>query len=94
MGLRDVGDPVELAQYYSDGGADELVFLDIAATPDDSKTMTSVVEQVADVLQIPFTVGGGVEYVCCGEPFSPRRRSGGPPTSTASPSGSVNCTSS
>ncbi len=54
---------MELAQYYSDGGADELVFLDIAATPDDSATMTSVVAQVADVLQIPFTVGGGVRSV-------------------------------
>jgi cyclase len=63
VGLRDVGDPVELAQYYSDGGADELVFLDIAATPDDKATMTSVVTQVADVVQIPFTVGGGVRSV-------------------------------
>lgn len=63
VGLRDVGDPVELAQYYSDGGADELVFLDIAATPEDSATMTSVVAQVADVLEIPFTVGGGVRSV-------------------------------
>jgi cyclase len=63
VGLRDVGDPVELAAFYSDGGADELVFLDIAATPDDASTMTSVVTQVADVLEIPFTVGGGVRSV-------------------------------
>jgi cyclase len=63
VGLRDVGDPVELAQFYSDGGADELVFLDIKATPEDSATMTSVVEKVADVLNIPFTVGGGVRSV-------------------------------
>jgi len=63
VGLRDVGDPVELASFYSDGGADELVFLDIAATPDDADTMTSVVAQVADVLDIPFTVGGGVRSV-------------------------------
>lgn len=63
VGLRDVGDPVELAQFYSDGGADELVFLDIAATPEDAATMTSVVTQVADVLEIPFTVGGGVRSV-------------------------------
>ena len=63
VGLRDVGDPVELAKFYSDGGADELVFLDIAATPDDSATMTSVVVQVAEVLEIPFTVGGGVRSV-------------------------------
>lgn len=63
VGLRDVGDPVELAKFYSDGGADELVFLDISATPDDAVTMTSVVAQVADVLEIPFTVGGGVRSV-------------------------------
>ena len=63
VGLRDVGDPVELARFYSDGGADELVFLDITATPDDSATMTSVVAEVADVLEIPFTVGGGVRSV-------------------------------
>jgi cyclase len=63
VGLRDVGDPVELAQYYSDGGADELVFLDITATPEDTSTITSLVAQVADVLAIPFTVGGGVRSV-------------------------------
>jgi cyclase len=63
VGLRDVGDPVELAAFYSDGGADELVFLDIAATPDDASTMVSVVSKVADVLEIPFTVGGGVRSV-------------------------------
>jgi cyclase len=63
VGLRDVGDPVELAQFYSTGGADELVFLDITATPEDSATMTSVVAQVADVVDIPFTVGGGVRSV-------------------------------
>ena len=61
--LRDVGDPVELAQYYSDGGADELVFLDIMATPDDEDTMVHVVERVADVIEIPFTVGGGIRSV-------------------------------
>jgi cyclase len=63
VGLRDVGDPVELAQHYSDGGADELVFLDITATPENAATMTSVVSRVADVLAIPFTVGGGVRSV-------------------------------
>jgi cyclase len=63
VGLRDVGDPVELAQFYSDGGADELVFLDIAATPEDAVTLTTVVAQVAEVLAIPFTVGGGVRSV-------------------------------
>jgi cyclase len=63
VGLRDVGDPVELATFYSAGGADELVFLDIAATPDDTQTMTSVAVKVAEVLDIPFTVGGGVRSV-------------------------------
>ena len=63
VGLRDVGDPVELATFYSAGGADELVFLDIAATPNETSTMISVVAQVADVLSIPFTVGGGVRSV-------------------------------
>src|SRR6202045_809902 len=63
LNLRDVGDPVELAQYYSTGGADELVFLDIAAPPEGSATMVQVVERVADVLEIPFTVGGGIRSV-------------------------------
>ncbi len=63
VGLRDVGDPVELATHYSDGGADELVLLDIAATPDDSSTMLEVVAMVADSITIPFTVGGGVRSV-------------------------------
>jgi cyclase len=61
--LRDVGDPVELASFYSTGGADELVFLDISATPEEHATMTSVVQRVADVVEIPFTVGGGVRSV-------------------------------
>jgi cyclase len=63
VNLRDVGDPVELARHYSDGGADELVFLDITATPDESATMVDVVRRVADVLAIPFTVGGGIRSV-------------------------------
>ena len=63
VGLRDVGDPVELAEHYSRGGADELVFLDIAATPDDATTLLDVVRRVADVVTIPFTVGGGVRRV-------------------------------
>ena len=63
VGLRDVGDPVELARFYSEGGADELVFLDIAATPDDQTTIINVVARVADVLEIPFTVGGGIRSV-------------------------------
>ena len=62
-GLRDVGDPVELAQHYSKGGADELVLLDVAATPNEANTMLDVVRAVADALTIPFTVGGGVRSV-------------------------------
>jgi cyclase len=61
--LRDVGDPVELATFYSEGGADELVFLDISATPEEQSTMTEVIQRVADVVEIPFTVGGGVRSV-------------------------------
>ncbi len=60
VGLRDVGDPVELAAAYSAGGADELVFLDIGATPEERTTLLDVVARVADVLDIAFTVGGGV----------------------------------
>ncbi|HEY5438318.1 MAG TPA: HisA/HisF-related TIM barrel protein, partial [Acidimicrobiales bacterium] len=63
VGLRDQGDPLELAKFYSDGGADELVFLDIKATPDDNTTLVDVVRTVAAVLEIPFTVGGGIRSV-------------------------------
>jgi cyclase len=58
--LRDVGDPVDLARAYSDGGADELVFLDITATLHDVSTMVDVVGRVAREVNIPFTVGGGI----------------------------------
>ena len=63
VNLRDAGDPVEQARLYDEQGADELVFLDIAATPDDASTLLGVVRDVADVLTIPFTVGGGVRSV-------------------------------
>ena len=59
-GLRDAGDPVELAAYYEAEGADELVFLDISATVEGRKTMREVVERTASKLSIPFTVGGGI----------------------------------
>jgi cyclase len=59
-GLRDVGDPVELGGAYSDAGADELVFLDVAATVDGRPTLVDLVRRVAARLAIPFTVGGGV----------------------------------
>ncbi|MCH1625787.1 imidazole glycerol phosphate synthase subunit HisF [Fredinandcohnia quinoae] len=58
--LRDAGDPVELAKFYDSEGADELVFLDISAAQEGRKTMVEVVEKVAAVLAIPFTVGGGI----------------------------------
>ncbi|HZT91388.1 MAG TPA: HisA/HisF-related TIM barrel protein [Gaiellaceae bacterium] len=59
-GLRDVGDPVELGAAYSDAGADELVFLDVAATLEGRATLVALVRRVAERLAIPFTVGGGV----------------------------------
>lgn len=58
--LRDAGDPVELARFYDEQGADELVFLDISASHEGRKTMVEVVKSVASELAIPFTVGGGI----------------------------------
>ncbi len=58
--LRSAGDPVELGAVYSSQGADELVFLDITASHEGRKTFTSVVQRVAETINIPFTVGGGV----------------------------------
>ncbi len=58
--LRDQGDPAELARVYSEEGADELVFLDIEATPDDRATLVDLVAKVARQIFIPLTVGGGV----------------------------------
>jgi cyclase len=63
VGLRDVGDPVELGGAYSDAGADELVFLDISATLEDRATLVELVGRVAERLAIPFTVGGGIRSV-------------------------------
>ena len=60
VGLRDVGDPVELGGAYSDAGADELVFLDISATLEQRGTLVGLVRRVAERIAIPFTVGGGV----------------------------------
>ncbi|MEN9839600.1 MAG: hypothetical protein RL177_1079 [Bacteroidota bacterium] len=62
-GLRDAGDPVELASRYSAEGADELVFLDITATNEKRKTLLHLVEDVARAVSIPFTVGGGIASV-------------------------------
>jgi cyclase len=61
--LRDAGDPVELAKIYAAEGADELVFLDITATNEKRKTLIELVEKVAEAINIPFTVGGGISTV-------------------------------
>ena len=58
--IKDAGDPVELAEKYSNEGADELVFLDITASDEQRVTITELVRQVASVIDIPFTVGGGI----------------------------------
>lgn len=63
LGLRDAGDPVELAQRYSKEGADELVFLDITATLEKRKTLVQLVTRIAKEINIPFTVGGGIKTV-------------------------------
>ncbi|WP_456474046.1 imidazole glycerol phosphate synthase subunit HisF [Candidatus Pyrohabitans sp.] len=61
--LRDAGSPVELARFYDEQGADELVFLDISASHEGRKTMVEVVEATADQVFIPLTVGGGISEV-------------------------------
>ncbi|WP_190808646.1 imidazole glycerol phosphate synthase subunit HisF [Flagellimonas sp. S3867] len=61
--LRDAGDPVELAEIYAREGADELVFLDISATEERRKTLADLVYHVAEKVNIPFTVGGGISSI-------------------------------
>ena len=61
--IKDAGDPVELAVFYSQQGADELVFLDITATNENRKTLTELVLRVAKNINIPFTVGGGIRSI-------------------------------
>ena len=63
VNIRDAGDPVELAKYYSDQGADEIVFLDITATSDARDTVADVVERTAAQVFVPLTVGGGIRTV-------------------------------
>ncbi len=63
INLRDAGDPVEMAATYAKQGADELVFLDISASQEERKTMAKWVREVARVVNIPFTVGGGIKSV-------------------------------
>ena len=60
VNIRDAGDPVELAKFYSDQGADEIVFLDITATSDARDTVADVVERTAAQVFVPLTVGGGI----------------------------------
>ena len=61
--LKDAGSPVELASFYSKNGADELVFLDISATLEKRKTLAEMVTQLSKEINIPFTVGGGIQSV-------------------------------
>lgn len=60
VGLKDAGDPVEVARRYNDEGADELTFLDITASSDNRETIVDIVKQVAQEIFIPLTVGGGI----------------------------------
>lgn len=61
LGVRDVSDPVKLAQYYSESGADELVFYDITATVEGRALFTDILTRVAESIFIPLTVGGGIQ---------------------------------
>lgn len=63
LGLRDAGNPVDVAKRYNDEGADELTFLDITASSDNRDTILHVIEEVASQVFIPLTVGGGVRSV-------------------------------
>ena len=63
VGLKEVGDPVELARQYYEQGADEIVFLDISATHEGRKTMADVAREVAKVIFIPFTIGGDIRTI-------------------------------
>src|SRR5271168_4673389 len=63
VGLRDAGDPVELAERYDAEGADELVFLDITATHEKRETIVELARRTADDVFVPFTIGGGVASV-------------------------------
>ena len=61
--LKDVGDAVEMGKMYAMQGADELVYLDISATVEGRNTFTSLVERIAENINIPFTVGGGISTI-------------------------------
>lgn len=74
QGLQDVDDPVELAKFYSDAGADELVFYDITASNEQRDIFLDVVEKTAYNVYIPFTVGGGIRTIDDFNKVLPRRR--------------------
>jgi cyclase len=63
LGLRDAGDPVEVASRYNDEGADEITFLDITASHENRRTMIHVVEKTAEQVFMPLTVGGGIRNI-------------------------------
>ena len=63
VGIKEVGDPVELAKQYSDSGADEIVYLDITASHEGRATMLDVVRRTAEVVFVPLTVGGGIRTI-------------------------------
>ncbi|MFD2656105.1 imidazole glycerol phosphate synthase subunit HisF [Gracilibacillus thailandensis] len=63
VGLRELGDPVEMASNYSKDGADEIIFLDISATNEGRQTMIDIVRRTAEQVYVPFTVGGGVRTI-------------------------------
>lgn len=73
INLTDVGDPVEIAEFYNSEGADEIVFLDITATSDGRKTMLDVIKRTAEKIFIPLTVGGGIKSI---EDFKETLRAG------------------
>ena len=73
INLTDIGDPVEIAEFYNSEGADEIVFLDITATHEGRKTMLEVVRRTAEKVFIPLTVGGGINSI---EDFKETLRAG------------------
>ena len=73
INLTDVGDPVEIAEFYNSEGADEIVFLDITATHEGRKTMLDVIKRTAEKVFIPLTVGGGIKTI---EDFKETLRAG------------------
>ena len=63
LGLRDAGDPIELSHRYIESGADELVYLDITATVNQENIFYDLIKKIAQTVDIPFTVGGGIKTI-------------------------------